>query len=141
MAAGEEQDQQDDAPDIIRGDGQRVLVVDDEPEIRYAMKGLLKYLGYRAEFASSGKEGLQKYMESKPDAVLMDINMPEMDGVACIEELFNYDPNANISIISGYEMEGINGLSEQNKDSLKEYLAKPIGLKDLSAVLVRMLQE
>jgi signal transduction histidine kinase len=140
-ATGEEQHQQDDAPDIIRGDGQRVLVVDDEPEILNAMKGLLKYLGYRAEFASSGKEGLQKYMESKPDAVLMDINMPEMDGVACIEELFNYDPNANISIISGYEMEGIKGLSEQNKGSLKEYLAKPIGLRDLSGVLARMLQE
>ena len=140
-ATGEEQHQSDDASDIIHGDGQRVLVVDDEPEILNAMKGLLKYLGYRAEFASSGKEGLEKYMESKPDAVLMDINMPEMDGVACIEELFNYDPNANISIISGYEMEGINGLSEQNKGSLKEYLAKPIGLRDLSGVLARMLQQ
>ncbi len=140
-APGKKKHQQHDVPNIIRGNGQRVLVVDDEPEIRNAMQGLLKYLGYQAEFASSGKEGLQKYMECNPDAVLMDINMPEMDGAACIEELFNYDPDAKISIISGYEMEGIEGLSEQNRGFLKEYLAKPIGLGDLSAVLARMLQE
>ena len=141
LAPGQEQQPQDEASNIIRGNGQRVLVVDDEPEILSAMEGLLKYLGYRAEFASSGKEGLQKYVESRPDAVLMDINMPEMDGVACIEELFNHDPDAKISIISGYEMEGIEGLSEQNKGSLKDYLAKPVGLSDLSEVLAKMLQE
>jgi YesN/AraC family two-component response regulator len=64
-----------------------------------------------------------------------------MDGVACIEELLNYDPDANISIISGYEMEGINGLSKQTSDCIKDYLAKPVGLGDLSALLAKMLKE
>jgi two-component system, cell cycle sensor histidine kinase and response regulator CckA len=128
-------------PTIVRGNGQRVLVVDDEPEILKAMEGLLEYLGYQADFASSGKEGLEKYVQSRPDAVLMDINMPEMDGVACIEELLNHDPHANISIISGYEMEGINGLSEVTKACIKDYLAKPVGLGDLSALLARMLKD
>jgi two-component system cell cycle sensor histidine kinase/response regulator CckA len=128
-------------PTIVRGNGQRVLVVDDEPEILKAMEGLLEYLGYQSDFASSGKEGLEKYVQCRPDAVLMDINMPEMDGVACIEELLNHDPHANISIISGYEMEGINGLSKQTKDCIKDYLAKPVGLGDLSALLARMLKD
>ena len=128
-------------PTIVRGNGQRVLVVDDEPEILKAMEGLLEYLGYQSDFASSGKEGLEKYVQCRPDAVLMDINMPEMDGVACIEELLNHDPHANISIISGYEMEGINGLSKQTKDCIKDYLAKPVGLGDLSALLAKMLKE
>jgi two-component system cell cycle sensor histidine kinase/response regulator CckA len=128
-------------PTIVRGNGQRVLVVDDEPEILKAMEGLLEYLGYQADFASSGKEGLEKYVQCRPDAVLMDINMPEMDGVACIEELLNHDPHANISIISGYEMEGINGLSKQTKTCIKDYLAKPVGLGDLSALLARMLKD
>jgi len=83
---------------------------------------------------------LKKYMQLRPDAVLMDINMPEMDGVACIEELLNRDPQANISIISGYEMEGINGLSKHTKDCIKDYLAKPIGLGDLSVLLAKMLK-
>ena len=128
-----------DRPAIVRGNGQRVLVVDDEPEILSAMKGLLGYLGYQAAFAATGTEGLQRYRQQRPDAVLMDINMPEMDGVACIEALLQHDPHANIAIISGYEMEGIDGLSEQTKDCIKDYLAKPIGLIDLSLLLAKML--
>ena len=119
----------------------RVLVVDDEPEILNAMDGLLKYLGYEPEFASSGKDGLEKYIQRKPDAVLMDINMPEMDGVACIEEILNYDPGANISIISGYEEEGVDGLSDTVRESIKDFRAKPLGLGDLSELLAGMLKE
>jgi two-component system cell cycle sensor histidine kinase/response regulator CckA len=139
-AAVEQRRRVDDTPTIVRGNGQRVLVVDDEPEILNAMGGLLEYLGYQADFATDGKECLEKYMQCRADAVLMDISMPEMDGVACIEELLNYDPDANISIISGYEMEGINGLSKQTGDCIKDYLAKPVGLADLSALLAKMLK-
>jgi len=139
-ASVRESHKEDGTPTIIRGKGQRVLVVDDESEILNAMEGLLGYLGYRSEFASSGKEGLEKYIQLKPDAVLMDINMPEMDGVACIEEILNYDPAANISIISGYEKEGIDGLSQETKQSIKDYRSKPLGLADLSELLAGMLK-
>ena len=118
-----------------------VLQRDDEPEILKAMAGLLDYLGYRPDLASRGKEGLEKYMQNRPEAVLMDINMPEMDGVACIEEIFNYDPAANIAIISGYEEEGIDGLSEAVRKRIKDYRAKPLGLTDLSELLAAMLKE
>jgi two-component system cell cycle sensor histidine kinase/response regulator CckA len=132
------QKKDDDTPIIVRGKGQCVLVVDDEPEILNAIEGLLNYLGYRPELASSGKEGLEKYMQSNPDAVLMDINMPEMDGVSCIEEILNYDPAANIAIISGYEEEGIDGLSKEVRKFIKAYRAKPLGLSDLSELLAGM---
>ena len=79
-------------------------------------------------------------MQINPDAVLMDINMPEMDGVACIEEILKFDPTANISIISGYEAEGIDGLSQIAKKLIKNYRAKPLGLGDLSDLLARMLK-
>lgn len=131
----------EDKPLLARGDGQLVLVVDDEPEIRKAMKELLEYLGYKSEFASSGTEGLDKYKTCKPDAVLMDINMPEMDGIACIEEILNCDPGAKISIVSGYELDGINGLGQKAKEAIKDYLPKPVGLSDLSALLAKMLAE
>ena len=141
LALGEEERKQVDKPSIVRGEGQLVLVVDDEPEILKAMKELLEYLGYQSEFASSGTEGLEKYKSKNPDAVLMDINMPEMDGIACIEEIFNYDPDAKISIISGYELDGINGLGQKAKASIKDYLSKPVGLGDLSALLARMFED
>jgi len=141
LARGEEEREPVDKPSIVCGKGQLVLVVDDEPEILNAMKALLEYLGYQSEFASSGTEGLEKYKSKKPDAVLMDINMPEMDGIACIEEIFNYDPGAKISIISGYELDGINGLGKKAKESIKDYLPKPVGLGDLSVLLARMFEE
>ena len=141
LATGKEELKPESEPSLDRGDGQRVLVVDDEPEILNAMKELLVYLGYKPEFASNGTQGLDKYKNCKPDAVLMDINMPEMDGIACIEEILNYDPEAKISIISGYELDGINGLGKKAKESIKDYLPKPIGLNDLSALLAKMLQD
>ena len=128
-------------PSLTRGDGQTVLVVDDEPEIQIAMKELLEYLGYKPELASNGAEGLEKYKSCKPDAVLMDINMPEMDGVACIEEILNYDPGAKISIVSGYELDGMNGLGKKAQQAIKDYLPKPIGLNDLSTLLGKMFAE
>jgi CheY-like chemotaxis protein len=137
-ASPTEQNKGDVPPAIVRGKGQCVLVVDDEPEIRNAMKGLLDYLGYRPEFASSGKEGLAKYRQRHSAAVLMDINMPEMDGVACIEEILNYDPAANIAIISGYEEESIDGLSKAVRKHVKDYRVKPLGLGDLSELLAGM---
>ncbi|MEJ2285179.1 MAG: response regulator, partial [Desulfobacterales bacterium] len=141
LASGEEEQTTESEFPLARGNGQLVLVVDDEPEILNAMNELLQYLGYKPEFASSGTEGLEKFKACKPDAVLMDINMPEMDGIACIEEIFNYDPGAKISIISGYELDGMNGLGQKAKELIHDYLPKPVGLSDLSALLARMLAE
>jgi signal transduction histidine kinase/DNA-binding LytR/AlgR family response regulator len=121
LALGDEEIQPVESPSLARGDGQLILVVDDEPEIQIAMKELLEYC--------------------KPDGVLMDINMPEMDGIACIEEILNYDPDANISIISGYELDGVNGLGKKAQKSINDYLPKPVGLGDLSALLAKMFKD
>ncbi len=128
-------------PEIIPGNGEVVLVVDDEPEILFAMQGLLRHLRYRAETASNGKEGLEKYRRQKPDAVLMDINMPEMSGVTCIEEILNFDPAANIAVFSGYNQDVIENLSPEAKAAIKDFVPKPIGLEALSALLAKMLEK
>ncbi len=46
-----------------------------------------------------------------------------------------------ISIISGYELDGVNGLGQKARESIKDYLPKPVGLGDLSALLARMFEE
>jgi len=127
-------------PEIVHGKGQRILVVDDEPDILSALKDLLKLLDYQPTLAANGKEALEQYKAVKPHAVLMDINMPEMDGLACIEKMLKIDPHANISVITGYEMDGLNGLSQQAKNAIKYYIAKPVALADLSVLLARMLE-
>jgi PAS domain S-box-containing protein len=141
LSAQEAQCNLENQSDIICGNGELVLVVDDELVIRNAMQGLLTYLGYRSILASSGIEGLEKYRLANPDAVLMDINMPEMDGVASIEEIIKYDPAANISIFSGYNQETVDNLSPNSKAAIKEFVSKPIGLEALSALLAKMLKK
>ena len=127
--------------DIICGDGELVLVVDDEPEIRNALKGMLKHLGYRSDFASSGLEGVARYRSQKPDVVLMDINMPDMDGIASIEEILKYDPEASISIFSGYNQEAMDNLNPDARAAIKDFIPKPVGLETLSRLLAKMLKK
>ena len=96
--------------------------------------------------SSSGREALallsRAANEDKPfNMALIDLGMPEMDGITCIEKILDYDPNANISIFSGYEEEGVDGMSQRAKEAIKDYLAKPVGLSALSALLAKMLKE
>ena len=125
--------------DIVYGNGELILVVDDDAEILAAMKGLLKHLGYRTEFAANGTEGLHLYQSDKPDAVLMDINMPQMDGVACIEQILGLDPTAKIAVFSGYDPEVVENLNPEARKIIKGFIPKPVGLEDLSALLAKML--
>jgi CheY-like chemotaxis protein len=139
LADLEDQLPQENPPQLVHGNGQRILVVDDEPDILNALRDLLKLLNYQPSLAANGKEALEQYQAVKPHAVLMDINMPEMDGLVCIEKMLKLDPDANISVITGYEMEGLNGLSQQGKNAIKYYVAKPIALAELSVILSRMM--
>jgi signal transduction histidine kinase/CheY-like chemotaxis protein len=127
--------------EVSYGNGEIVLVVDDEEEILKAMQNLLDGLGYHSAVAISGKVALDKYAAMNPDIVLMDISMPEMDGVSCAEKIFDLNPDAKIAFVSGYEIEGMHEFGDRIKASVKIFLTKPVELADLSTALTRMLQE
>ena len=74
----------------------RILVIDDEPQIRRLMRTTLISAGYEVDDARTGEEGLKKLGNYHPDLVLLDINMPGMGGVATCEAL---RANKNIAII------------------------------------------
>jgi PAS domain S-box-containing protein len=125
--------------EITPGAGERILVIDDDEDILNAMKDLLDALKYDPILASSGKEGLKKYKSTSPELVLLDINMPEMDGFTCAEKLLGIDSAAKIAFVSGYEMNGLDGLKDEVKDSIKGYLTKPVELSELSVFLEQLL--
>jgi len=139
LAESEEELQDEKAPEIIRGSGERILIIDDEVQILEAMEDLLLGLNYRPIIANTGSEGLDKYREFNPEVVLLDINMPEMDGFTCADKLLDMDANATIAFISGYEMNGLDGLKEKVKASIKGYLTKPVDLPTLSHFLEQLL--
>ena len=76
-----------------------VLVVDDDPGIRDAIQRLLERAGLRVRTASNGREALERVKEEAPDLILMDYQMPEMDGVACCEELKGNPETENIPVL------------------------------------------
>jgi CheY-like chemotaxis protein len=128
------------AAEISYGNGEVILVVDDEEEILKAMQNLLKGLGYQPAIAGSGKDAVEKYEALKPEVVLMDINMPEMDGVNCAEKILDFNPDAKIAFITGYEVEGMDAFGDRIKNSVKTFLTKPVELADLSTALSEMLR-
>ena len=74
----------------------RILVIDDEPQIRRIMRTTLTGAGFEVEDARTAEEGLEKVIEFRPDLVLLDINMPGMDGIAACRAI---RADAHIAII------------------------------------------
>jgi CheY-like chemotaxis protein len=79
----------------------RVLVIDDQPYVRATIAVTLKANGFDVVAAESGRMGLNKVENSHFDLVIVDIYMPEMDGVALIKALRQHDPRLPIIAMSG----------------------------------------
>lgn len=76
-----------------------ILVVDDTPSERNRMEKLLADAGYQVTTASNGKQALEAVKRSKPDCILMDVNMPEMDGFAATRALRNDADTKDIPVV------------------------------------------
>jgi len=83
-----------------KGNGNAILVIDDERVLRMTFQHLLESEGYRVTTAGNGREGLEKFPEAKPDLVITDMVMPEMDGFETIESLRRLDPDLPIIAMS-----------------------------------------
>jgi two-component system nitrogen regulation response regulator NtrX len=81
---------------------EKILVVDDEADIRKSLRMVLEYEGYECVEASSGPEGLETLRREAPDAVLLDIKMPSMDGLEVLATARARDPSTPILMISGH---------------------------------------
>ena len=74
-----------------------ILICDDAAFMRMMIKDILTKNGYNiAGEAKNGKMAVEKYAETKPDLVMMDITMPEMDGIQALKKIKESDPNAKV---------------------------------------------
>ena len=78
----------------------RILYIEDNPENRLLMRRVLMAEGYVVEEASDGNSGLQKAAESPPDLILMDINLPEIDGYEVTARLKQLPNMSGVPIIA-----------------------------------------
>lgn len=79
----------------------RVLVIDDEPDLRELIRELLDDAGYEVVEAANGREGVARFAEAPTDLVITDIMMPEQDGIQTVIELRRTRPSTKIIAISG----------------------------------------
>ncbi|MDY0164483.1 response regulator [Desulfobotulus sp.] len=80
----------------------RLLIVDDEPEIRDMLYRHFRLLGYEVSTAGNGLEALAVLREKRMDAVISDIQMPEMDGVSLLREIRRQYPMIRVIMITGH---------------------------------------
>jgi CheY-like chemotaxis protein len=78
-----------------------ILIIDDEEQMRTALRRLLEGAGYEVISASDGKEGLALYRENTTDLIITDLIMPEKEGIETIIELKQISPDVKIIAISG----------------------------------------
>lgn len=116
-----------------------VLIVEDDPKNMKLIRALLQYHGYATIEATDGKEGVKLAIENRPDLILMDIQLPAMDGLEATRIIKANAMTKGIPIVAltSYAMKGDEGRVLQA--GCDGYLAKPINtrnfLKEISAYL------
>lgn len=108
----------------------RILVVDDEPQIRRIMRATLIASGYEVDDARTGEEALEKVREFRPDLVLLDINMPGMGGLATCRAL-REDPNVAIVMLTVHNKEAAK--VEALDAGADDFVTKPFSTPELLA--------
>jgi two-component system KDP operon response regulator KdpE len=110
--------------------GAKILVVDDEPQIRRMMRATLTGSGHQVDEARTGEEALEKFRAFLPDLVLLDLNMPGMGGLETCRELRNgSDVPIIILTVRNAEKEKVEALDAGADD----YVCKPFGMQELMA--------
>jgi two-component system, OmpR family, alkaline phosphatase synthesis response regulator PhoP len=125
-------------------DKKRILVVDDEPDFALIVQGNLEKDGFEVEVAYNGVEGLEKVQANPPDAIVLDVMMPEKDGYSVCAELKGDEKYCDIPIVlltavashvTSTRYTHADGMSTEADD----YIAKPATAEDISKSIKRLL--
>ena len=101
-----------------------ILICDDAAFMRMMIKDILTKNGYNiAGEAENGAKAVEKYNEIKPDLVLMDITMPEMDGIEALKKIKAGDPNAMVIMCSAMGQQAM--VIESIQSGAKDFIVKP----------------
>ena len=102
----------------------KVMICDDAAFMRMMIKDILTKNGYEiAAEAANGAIAVEKYPDAKPDLVLMDITMPDMDGIQALKKIKEIDPNANIIMCSAMGQQAM--VIEAIQSGAKDFIVKP----------------
>jgi DNA-binding response OmpR family regulator len=110
----------------------RILVIDDDPQIRKILREALEWAEYEVIEAANGKTGTKLFREMSPDLIITDLVMPEKEGIETIIEIRRHSPDAKIIAISGGGRIGPEGyLNLALNLGAQRAFEKPFRLKDV----------
>jgi DNA-binding NtrC family response regulator len=116
----------------------KILIVDDDETIRTTMKAILEEEGYKVDLASSGKEGIQKTNEQAYNVALLDIRLPDMEGVQLLKLMKDTMPRTRKIMVTGYPSTQ-NAIEALNKNA-DAYLIKPVDIEKLLSTIKEQLR-
>ncbi len=117
-----------------------LLVTDDALIIRRIIKDMAAGAGWEVVGeASNGQEAIDRYRELRPDAVTLDLVMPEHDGLHALHGIMEFDPQAKVLVVSALEQRGV--LKDAFKAGAADFVSKPFDKQSLQATLEQLIPE
>jgi DNA-binding NtrC family response regulator len=117
-------------------EGERILIVDDDPSMRTALMETVKRLGYSAQAAVDGNDAMERLVRFRPWLVLTDLRMPRLSGLDLIKEIRSRAPQVTIVLMTAYGT--IETAVEAMKLGASEYLLKPFSMDVLERMIVSL---
>jgi signal transduction histidine kinase/CheY-like chemotaxis protein len=117
----------------------RILVVDDEHDVVEALTHSLSRRGYEVESAMTGEEGIAKAKNSNFDVVLMDINLPGLNGIQSLEQIKKVSPEIEAIMVTGYG--SIESATESLKKGAYDYVQKPVSSEKIVALIEKAIEK
>lgn len=114
-----------------------LLVVDDAAFMRMRCSKLLTDNGFAVIEAENGAQAVRKYQELHPDGVLLDITMPEMDGLTALKEIRKIDPNARVVMVTALGQQTL--VIEALKGGARDFVLKPFQSDRVLAAVRKLL--
>ena len=124
--------------DILKGNGQTILVFDETDKEQTSVRDVLECIGYRPVVTTVEDDMLNQYKNIRPQAILLDINSPAKNGTSCADKILSLDPAANIAIFSDNVAEETALSGKGSHGGIKGYLGKPVDVAELSRLLAVM---
>lgn len=114
----------------------RILIADDATFMRMRCARLLVEKGYEVTEATNGAEALEKYKQNKPDAVLLDITMPKMDGIIALQEIIKVDPQARVAMVTAMGQRTM--VLKALKEGARDFVIKPFDAARVLATVQKL---
>lgn len=118
---------------------ERILVIDDEEVVREVFQRLLKSQGYQAELCTSGEEGLKLIREKEYDAVILDVMMNGIGGLATLQEVRKMDPDLPILMLTAYA--SLENAIECMKQGAFDYITKPFKNDEVMLAIQKAIEQ